>query len=433
MSLKFIASGDTILTCYHTKDYAGYRELSDFIHTADVRMNNMETPLLDHWTIPSAFSGGHWLRSPTSLVDEMTELGFNCFCFANNHNLDFFYTGLASTLEAFRSRGVPVAGAGEDLDTATRHCKVETDKGSVALLALTCTGEPSAIAGPPSGEIPGRPGVSMLRYSTRYYATAEQLKALEEIADATLINGTDKNRRALGSLPTEAGVVHFGPLAFSLGEPGRFTTPNSYDMERLEKAVKAAVADADRTVVYVHSHEIKGDREEEPDYFVETFSRACIDWGADAVICSGTHQVKAVEIYGGKPIFYSIANFFYRPTDLDYYPWEWYEKYKLDKKLTIQEAENVRSRNGTIGLATQAYSFRAMLPFIEWDDAGNCTRIAAMPISLGFHDPQESKGFPRIAGEEDTRALYEKLRELCGDYGTKVTMGEDGMFEFTKA
>ena len=67
---------------------------------------------------------------------------------------------------------------------------------------------------------------------------------------------------------------------------------------------------------------------------METFSRACIDWGADAVICSGTHQVKAVEIYGGKPIFYSIANFFYRPTDLDYYPWEWYEKYKLDKKLT---------------------------------------------------------------------------------------------------
>ena len=165
---------------------------------------------------------------------------------------------------------------------------------------------------------------------------------------------------------------------------------------------------------------------------METFSRACIDWGADAVICSGTHQVKAVEIYGGKPIFYSIANFFYRPTDLDYYPWEWYEKYKLDKKLTIQEAENVRSKNGTIGLATQAYSFRAMLPLIEWDDDGNCTRIAAMPISLGFHDPQESKGFPRIAGEEDTKALYEKLTELCADYGTKVSMGEDGLFEFTK-
>lgn len=432
MGLKFIASGDTILTCYHTKDYAGYQELADFIHSADVRMNNMETPLLDTWCTASAFSGGHWLRSPTSLVDKMTELGFNCFCFANNHNLDFFYTGLSSTLEAFRSRGVPVAGAGEDLDTATRHCRVETDNGSVALLALTCTGEPSAIAGPPSGEIPGRPGVSMLRYSTKYFVTGEQMKALEEIADATLINGTDKNRRALGSLPTEAGVVHFGPLSFSLGRPGRFTTPNSCDMERLEKAVKAAVADADRTVVYVHSHEIKGDREEEPDYFVETFSRACIDWGADAVICSGTHQVKAVEIYEGKPIFYSIANFFYRPTDLDYYPWEWYEKYKLDKKLTIQEAENVRSKNGTIGLATQAYSFRAMLPLIEWDDDGNCTRIAAMPISLGFRDPQETKGFPRIAGEEDTRALYEKLRELCGDYGTKVTMGGDGMFEFSK-
>ena len=55
--MKFVATGDTIVTCPYRRDYEGYEELAARIRSADVRMNNMETPLLDYWTIPSAFSG----------------------------------------------------------------------------------------------------------------------------------------------------------------------------------------------------------------------------------------------------------------------------------------------------------------------------------------------------------------------------------------
>ena len=69
---------------------------------------------------------------------------------------------------------------------------------------------------------------------------------------------------------------------------------------------------------------------------------------------------------------------------------------------------------------------------IEWDDEGKAVKIAAMPISLGFHD-KESRGFPRPATKEDSDALFEQLQRTCAPYGTTVTVDEDGMFIFSKA
>jgi hypothetical protein len=138
-----------------------------------------------------------------------------------------------------------------------------------------------------------------------------------------------------------------------------------------------------------------------------------------------------VEIYKGVPIYYSIANFFFRPHDLTCYPQEWFEKYDLDPSISIEEAENIRSKGGTRGLMTQAYNFQAMMPVIEWDKEGNCTKIAAMPISLGFDTP-ETKGFPRLADQKTTDVLYAKLTACCEPYGVKVALDENGMFIFSK-
>ncbi|MBR0140006.1 MAG: CapA family protein [Firmicutes bacterium] len=431
MSFKFAATGDTVITGFFTKDYPGFKELAEIIRSADVRMNNMETTLLDGWSTVSAFSGGHWIKTPTTRLDDMEDFGFNCYSFANNHGLDYSYTGLLSTVNAFRERGLAFSGAGEDLATATKHCKVETPKGSLSFLAVTCTCDPSCIAGDPSGEIPGRPGLSMLRHSEKFFVTKEQLKQLEAIAEDTKVSGMLLNRRKLGSVTIADGVFPFGPIEFEVGEPGRMTYCNPYDLARLEKAVKAAVSDADRTVVYVHSHETKGDKEYEPDFFVEDFSRKAIDWGADAVIFSGTHQVKAVEFYKGKPIFYSMGNFYFRTTDLKYYPLEWFEKYKLDPALGIEGAERVRSKNGTIGLLTRPYNFRGIAPIIEWDEEGNILSVKAVPVGLGFKESLETtKGFPRIADDDDREALFKDLSDRSEPYGTKVSLGDDGLFLF---
>lgn len=431
MSLKFVATGDTIVTCPYRRDYEGYQELADFIRSADVRMNNMENPLADGDCETSYFTGMPWFRAPTSLLDEMADFGFNCYGFANNHALDYFYTGLLQTIDAFKVRGLPMAGAGRDLDEATRHCKVETPNGSLALVALTTSGDLSARAGVARGNILARPGVSMLRHTVKYSISEEQMASLKEIADVTKVNARANNRKKLGSITESTDAFAFGPLEFSVGEGGRMTYPHPDDVARYEKAVKAAKEDADRVVVYIHSHETKGEKEMEPDYFVEVFSRSCIDWGADAVVCSGTHQIKGVEIYNGKPIYYSIANLFFRPYDMEYYPVEYYERLNLDKSLSAREAEYVRFKGNTIGLFTQSYAFRCIAPWVEWDDDGNVIKAAALPLGLGFDDP-DAKGFPRIANKEETELLYQQLKSTCEPYGTKVTIDEDGLIVFTK-
>jgi poly-gamma-glutamate synthesis protein (capsule biosynthesis protein) len=45
-----------------------------------------------------------------------------------------------------------------------------------------------------------------------------------------------------------------------------------------------------------------------PDYCFE-IGHAAIDAGADIVLGSHTHILKGIEMYKGKPIFYSLANF----------------------------------------------------------------------------------------------------------------------------
>lgn len=431
MSMKFVATGDTIVTCPYTRDYEGYKELTDLIRSADVRMNNMENPLVDGKCETSQFTGMPWFCAPTSLLDEMADFGFNCFGFANNHALDYFYTGLEQTIAAFEKRGLPMAGAGRSLDEATRHCKVETPNGSLALVALTTSSDLSARAGVERGNILARPGVSMLRHTVKYFVSKEKMAQLKEIADVTKVNARANNRKKLGSISESTDTFSFGTMEFAVGEEGRMTYPHPDDVARYEKAIKAAKADADRVAVYIHSHETKGEKEMEPDYFAETFARMCIDWGADAVVFSGTHQIKGVEFHKGKPIYYSIANLFFRPYDMEYYPVEYYERFNLDKSLSAREAEYIRFKGNTIGLFTQSYAFRCIAPWVEWDDEGNVIKAAAIPLGLGFDDP-DHKGFPRIANEEERNLLLKQLESTCEPYGTRVTVDENGMFLFTK-
>ena len=40
--------------------------------------------------------------------------------------------------------------------------------------------------------------------------------------------------------------------------------------------------------------------------------RRAIDAGADIVLGSGPHVLRGIEIYKGKPIFYSLSNFIYQ-------------------------------------------------------------------------------------------------------------------------
>lgn len=417
--MKISITGDSILMLPLPDSYTDLDTVKGYITEADVRINNLEMVLSDYDRFASTYCGGLWLTAPAARLDDVLQYGFNCFGFANNHTMDYSYGGLESTLAALKERNAPVCGAGMSLAEATAPATVRTDKGSVAVLCISSTCDDAARAGDPGHAIPARPGLNMLRHSETFAVNAAHMKALEEIAAATHINGRINNSKRGGYTVSKPGVFNLGTLEFVQDEKeGKRSAPHPQDMARMQNAVEEAKKTHDYVVVCFHSHEIKGDDDEEPDYFIEAFARACIDWGADAVVGSGTHQIKAVELYRGRPIFYSIANFIFQSEKPAELPSDYHDRYGIDRSKTAAEALFIRSAGGTRGLETEFKNYKGLIPMLEFDGDA-LKRILIKPVELGFyHEDKSVKGLPHNASDAVTEEILGTLRALSAPYGT---------------
>lgn len=420
--MKICVTGDSILMRPLPENYPGLAPVLEHIAQGDVRINNLEMVISDYNKFASTYCGGIWLTSPPERLDDVLSYGFNCFGFANNHTMDFSYGGLENTLQEVQKRNIPLCGAGMDLEQASAPVYVTAGGEKVAVLCVTSTCDDAARAGGPGKKIPARPGANMLRHSETFLVNEAHMKALEEIAAVTHINGRINNSKAGGYTQTKPGIFSLGTVDFKLSDTeGKWSEPNPVDMERMRRAIEQAAREADHVIVCFHSHEIKGDDDEEPDWFIETFARACIDWGASAVLGSGTHQIKAIELYKGKPIFYSIANFIFQVDKMVEVPLDHYEKFRVDPSLSVEEAEWIRSKGGTRGLDTQFKNYKGLMPLLEYE-GDRLVSVRIKPVELGFYGEKDYKGLPKEAEENVVREIYETLCRLSGPYGTKLTL-----------
>lgn len=93
--------------------------------------------------------------------------------------------------------------------------------------------------------------------------------------------------------------------------PGVFRT---VEPELLYQRTKEASANADYVVVYMHWGVETATYQEE--YQTET-GHGLIDAGADAVIGDHTHCLQGIEFYNGKPILYSMGNYWFNGKSMD--------------------------------------------------------------------------------------------------------------------
>ena len=424
--MKICITGDSILMAPFPESYAGIEAVKAHIGQADVRINNLEMVISEGDKFASTYCGGIWLTGKPERLDDVCSYGFNCFGFANNHTMDFSYGGMENTLKELEKRQKPVCGAGMSLEAATAPAMVEVDGEKVAVLCISATCDDAARAGDAQGAMPARPGLNMLRHSETFLVNEAHMKVLEEIAAVTHINGRINNSKAGGYTQTKPGIFSLGSVDFKLSDTeGKSSAPHPGDMERMKKAIEEAAKEASYVVVCFHSHEIKGDDDEEPDFFIEEFARCCIDWGASAVVGSGTHQIKAIELYKGKPIFYSIANFIFQVDKMTMVPRDYYEKFRVDPSKTIDEAEYIRSNGGTRGLETQFKNYKGLMPLLEFE-GGALRSVKIRPVELNFRSEKACKGLPQLADAEVTEDIFNTLCRLSAPYGTELTL-EDGV------
>ena len=280
------------------------------------------------------------------------------------------------------------------------------------------------MAGQQSRRIIGRPGVNGLRISEHLQVTKEQLAVIKEISDLSKINAQTEIERAEGYHPAlPDGVAVLKDLKFFEGPETRYVThPNAEDMERIEKEIYEAQMMADYIMVSIHSHELSGSKKETPADFLVEFAHRCIDAGAHMVIGHGPHLLRPMEIYKGKPIFYSLGDFIIHNECIPYAPEEMFHKQGLTSDATMHELFQNRSANYTRGLMRDRRMLEAMIPYFEMED-GELTYLELMPIELNFDKTPWQKGNPRFSADH---GIMERFADMCKTWGVDIEIDERG-------
>ncbi len=234
-------------------------EVVDYLNASDILLINNEFSI---GTRGEPLSGKTWTfqASPDS-IQIHKDLGADIVSLANNHVYDYGEIGFYDTLDYLEQAGMPVVGAGRNLDEAKQ---------------------------------------------AQYF----------------IVNGIKIGIIAA----SRAEKVYFTPVATedSAGIMGTYESADFLD------AIREADAQCDILIAYVHwgtENSVKLETAQ------KRMAKEYIDAGVDAVVGGHTHCVQGMEFYNGKPIFYSVGNF-------------WFSSYTLDScivTLRVDKDMNVES------------------------------------------------------------------------------------------
>jgi len=190
---------------------------------------------------------------------------------------------------------------------------------------------------------------------------------------------------------------------------------------------------ADWVVVSVHCHEFGGptlltaasraELEETAD-FVTKFAHQAIDAGADIFVSHGPHFPLGIEIYKGRPIFYSVGNLVFQNETVSFFPADAYERFDLDLKATPADFLDARTDGGKKGHPSDPAYWENMFAVCNFADR-KLKEIRVHPIDQGFGRPRPQRGRPVLAEGEVANRVLERVKKLSERYGTKVTIRED--------
>ncbi len=421
----FIAAGDAFITRRLPRGgYPGFSQMQALIQSHDVAFVNLESTFHDKEAIPAAVSGGTWAMSHPRTLDDIREYGFNLFNTANNHSMDFGETGVEATCRHLQERDMCFSGTGVNMTDAARACYLETPGTRVALVSCAATNRPTDVAGYPSRELPGRPGMNPLRYKKLYHVDEKNFRGVQELAKASGINLRQERSVAMGyAKAPEPGFFTFGKEKFVLDDKCWVeSVPEKQDLKRITEEIQEAKRQADVVLVSVHSHEFDTADTNIPARFLEIFCRACIDAGASVVIGHGPHELRGIEKYGDGLILYSVGNYIFETENVVCQPSDGFLNMGLDENTKVGAFMDNRSKNGTRGYAVMPEIWNAVLPSWTMED-GRITQLKLYPISLGQNLPRSQKGCPVLSADE---SWLRYLQELSAPYGTKIEI-KDGV------
>lgn len=422
------ATGDALITArlpdYPDDEFSG---LVDLIRSCDVAFTNMEMVLSNFEGSPVVESGGGNLSAHPDVARDLMRIGFNLTAFANNHTLNYGEHGCLTTIDALAEMGFTCAGAGRNLAEARAPVYLQTEKGLIGLVGCASSFATGQRAGQQLGAMPGRPGLNPQRFDTLYVVDQDHYDAIKNIADQT---GAETQREfgiwlGFRQEPKRDGEFMFADRSFIVGDEfGIRTEAHKKDLAGNVASVADAAWRSDLTLVSIHAHEQGSDRWIPADFLPE-FAHAAIDAGADMVIGHGPHLLRGIEIYEGKPIFYSLGNFIFQPELIKWFPPDDMEALGVEPDATTSEMYEHMTRGGEQGFVADRLYWESVLPMCTFDD-GELVELKLYPLTLGFGTELPVRGIPRLARGELGMEILNWTAELSETMGTTIDI-EDGI------
>ncbi|MER8785544.1 CapA family protein [Mesorhizobium sp. M1006] len=417
-----VAVGDLILSRPLTKyQHPGFDGIIKILRDADVTFGNLETNIFDIRSFrgsPQAEYGGAYLVSLPEIGPDLKAMGFNLMSRANNHTLDWGPEGMRETSQVLNQNGIIHAGAGENLAQAGAARFLETVRGRVALVSLASSFTPMSRAGDPAGEAPGRPGLYALRLTESIVVPPTMLENLRQVRDSLPNPSPDyKDLNRLGL----AGV------SFKSGDKAGYSfEADPRDVADILRNIRRGKQFSDFCIATNHAHE-PGNWSHEPADYEQSFARRMIDAGADAYVGHGPHLLRGIEIYKGRPIFYSLGNFIYdqlrTPVGADMF--EIYGKdprVDTDAEVTVEEeAKGYPRAEGFVNALSAPVYYESIITVSRFEQ-NQLAELRLYPIELGYLKRFANRGVPRLAPAPQAQAILERLQKLSEPFGTEIAI-----------
>jgi poly-gamma-glutamate synthesis protein (capsule biosynthesis protein) len=211
--------------------------------------------------------------------------------------------------------------------------------------------------------------------------------------------------------------MNFRAVPSATNQPRVRTTANKKDIDGIVRWIKEARGLAELVLVSLHAHEQMPENKEIPAEFIPAFAREMIDAGADLVVGHGPHLLRGLELYKGKPIFYSLGNFIGQNELVPKMPADAYERFRADPDLTPGQVYQKRTNNDQGGFPSDRRYWESVLPELTYAD-GKLTSIDLIPISLGWKEARHKRGRPRLAEGAEAKTILDRFAALSKPFGT---------------
>ena len=389
------------------------------LQNADVAFTNCEILFHNYESFPMKTTGfATFMAADPSMAEELKWAGFNLLALPNNHTMDYGHYGMFSTMGTLDKLKMTYAGAGRSLDEAGEPKYLETEKGRIALVA-SCA-DPSPLvelwqrATNARGGVMARPGINMIRLDCHYVVGKKAFENLKEVKRELKMSDPE------GKKHLEPDELMFADRKFKQGDKvGCYKVPKKQDVERDLLSIKDARRAADWVFVSLHSHGGSVTGSEYPDDFICQYARDCIDAGADAFLGHGPHILRGIEIYKGKPIFYSLGQFIVQNDTVRRISSEQYELFGLDEKA--RPSDFYEARRGIIPPTEppQAQWWSESIIATFSFKQGRLREIKLSPVTF-YGESRTSAGCPQMAEAEQARGIIEHLRDISAPWATQI-------------